>query len=438
MQEHGADYNLITNCTFTNLFNHAIYSDYIGGSYGSTNVTNCIFDNYLNANAAAWQVKTPNNKLWNCSVSDWYIGFSIYSESSGYQANGNEFYNISFLNVSQCFWVGKGNDAAITKDTYIHDNVMTDAYAGIALNYGFPSYNINNTQIYNNAFNNIVYPFRVSEDSPSLINNTSVWNNTFSIAIPATNIEFLYATENLLAWNNTGFTGTKTLALSVVGGGSTVPDGLGWQYLTATNATVTWTPYGGNSRIDFSIDDVNQTTTESPINITMGADHVGIAYFSGSPPPVIVTITNPTNTTYTISTVSVEISASGGTIDKIWWNCKNGTSWIYGTNQTYTAPTSMTGFVDGASYTFYAWANNTDGEWDEETVMFTVGIPPSSFSYGNYWGGWWLIGTGSGGGVMATLALFFKRIRSFVIKNKWPILVFFIVLLIAGAIIWFL
>jgi hypothetical protein len=35
----------------------------------------------------------------------------------------------------------------------------------------------------------------------------------------------------------------------------------------------------------------------------------------------------------------------------------------------------MTGFVNGASYTFYAWANNTDGEWDEETVTFTVLIP---------------------------------------------------------------
>jgi len=104
---------------------------------------------------------------------------------------------------------------------------------------------------------------------------------------------------------------------------------------------------------------------------------------------VTVTITLPTNTTYTTSTVPVEISASGGTIDTIWWNCKNGTSWIYGTNQTYTAPTSMTGFVNGTSYTFYAWANNTDGNWDEETVMFTVLIITLPYDYSYDYGSWW-------------------------------------------------
>jgi hypothetical protein len=89
---------------------------------------------------------------------------------------------------------------------------------------------------------------------------------------------------------------------------------------------------------------------------------------------VTLTVTNPQNTTYTTPTVPVQLSASGGTIDKIWWNCKNVSTWIYGSNQTYTTPTSMTGFVNGTSYTFYGWANNTLGNWDEETVMFTVQI----------------------------------------------------------------
>jgi len=90
-----------------------------------------------------------------------------------------------------------------------------------------------------------------------------------------------------------------------------------------------------------------------------------------------LTIIKPQNTTYTTSTIPVEITATGGTIDKKWFNCKNGTSWIYGSNQTYTVPTSMTGFVNGSSYTFYGWANNTDGNMDEETIMFTVAIPSS-------------------------------------------------------------
>jgi len=114
-----------------------------------------------------------------------------------------------------------------------------------------------------------------------------------------------------------------------------------------------------------------------------------LAIQEGQSSSIVVTITSPTNTTYTTSTISVQISATGGTIDTILWNCKNGTTWIYGSNQTYTVPTSMTGFVDGTSYTFYAWANNTLGEWDEETVMFTVLIIVVPYDWGSFWGDWW-------------------------------------------------
>ena len=135
------------------------------------------------------------------------------------------------------------------------------------------------------------------------------------------------------------------------------------------------------------LDDVNKTEGDgwsysgTTVTVTGATTSASLYWGSGGTPSVTVTIVSPTNTTYTTSTVSIQLSASGGTIDTIWWNCKNGTSWIYGTNQTYTTPTSMTGFVNGTSYTFYAWANNTDGEWDEETVMFTVEIesaPPAS------------------------------------------------------------
>jgi len=105
--------------------------------------------------------------------------------------------------------------------------------------------------------------------------------------------------------------------------------------------------------------------------------------------PVLITITYPTNTTCSSPTVPVELYATGGTIDTILWNCKNGSSWIYGSNITYTAPTSMTGFVNGTAYTFYAWANNTDGNWDEETVMFTVLIIVVPYDWGSWWGDWW-------------------------------------------------
>jgi hypothetical protein len=115
-------------------------------------------------------------------------------------------------------------------------------------------------------------------------------------------------------------------------------------------------------------------------------------YLAGGTFAVGITIVSPTNTTYSSSSISVSLAASGGTIDTIWWNCKNGSSWIYGSNQTYTVPTDMTGFTVGTSYTFYAWANNTDGNSDEETVMFTVQIETFASittQWGGYWGRWW-------------------------------------------------
>jgi len=105
------------------------------------------------------------------------------------------------------------------------------------------------------------------------------------------------------------------------------------------------------------------------ITAVTGATTSVALYWGSSVVSVIILF--PTNTTYT-STIPVQLSASGGTIDTIWWNCKNDTTWIYGTNQTYTVPTNMTDFMNGTSYTFYGWANNTDGFIGESTVGFSV------------------------------------------------------------------
>jgi hypothetical protein len=98
----------------------------------------------------------------------------------------------------------------------------------------------------------------------------------------------------------------------------------------------------------------------------------------------IVTISNPQNTTYSSSTIPVTLSASGGTIDKIWYNVYNGSAWLYPSNLTYTVSTSMLNFVNGTDYKFYGWANNTDGISSESTVMFSVSIyvpPPPPYDY---------------------------------------------------------
>lgn len=90
-----------------------------------------------------------------------------------------------------------------------------------------------------------------------------------------------------------------------------------------------------------------------------------------------VSISQPTGATYNTSRVLVSFTASGGTIDEKWYNVKNGTDWVYATNQSYTAPLFITGYVNG-TYTFYAYANNTDGLIGSATSTFIVLIPASS------------------------------------------------------------
>jgi hypothetical protein len=97
-------------------------------------------------------------------------------------------------------------------------------------------------------------------------------------------------------------------------------------------------------------------------------------YFDGGIPEVVLTVSSPTNSTYNTGTIPVSLSASGGTIDRIWYNFKNGSNWVFGSNKTYSVPLYESGFVNG-SYTFVGWANNTGGNSDRDQVVFTVEIP---------------------------------------------------------------
>ena len=94
--------------------------------------------------------------------------------------------------------------------------------------------------------------------------------------------------------------------------------------------------------------------------------------------PIFVTlnIIEPSeDETYTTSTIPVEIDSNATTVV---YNVKNGTEWVFPTNQTYSGPTSMTGFVNG-TYTFYAWA--LAPATAEDSVNFTVAIPETSPTY---------------------------------------------------------
>ena len=102
-------------------------------------------------------------------------------------------------------------------------------------------------------------------------------------------------------------------------------------------------------------------------------------YFDGVGYPYVYTLTltvsNPQNTTYTASSIPVELSTSGNDTNPIiTYNFRfaNGT-WLYGTNQTYTTPTSMT-ISGNATGKFCAHAVGDNGTTDYEEVWLTVQI----------------------------------------------------------------
>jgi len=116
---------------------------------------------------------------------------------------------------------------------------------------------------------------------------------------------------------------------------------------------------------DDSSTNVVRTIVKIEANITVTAT------YSTSTVPSVST-TYPINTVYSIPTISVQFSASGGTIDKMWWNCTFTNGTVVYANTTYTVATSMS--LGNSSYIFNAMANNTDGESGYSTVMFTVTI----------------------------------------------------------------
>lgn len=105
--------------------------------------------------------------------------------------------------------------------------------------------------------------------------------------------------------------------------------------------------------------------------------------FSATPQ---ITVSNPSNSTYYTKTIPVSLSVDAGafgTVDQIWYNLYNG-SFVYGSNQTYTTTTSMSNIVNG-TYTFYAYANNTEGTENSTSLMFTVAAQePSTYTPSYY------------------------------------------------------
>jgi len=101
---------------------------------------------------------------------------------------------------------------------------------------------------------------------------------------------------------------------------------------------------------------------------------MGIVNVGFSVDPVTLTVTEPEPEFYVTQSISVNFSASGGTIDQKWYNVKNSTDWVYPSNQTYTNPVTINDITDGNNYTMYLFANNTDSSESYETVLFGVDL----------------------------------------------------------------
>jgi hypothetical protein len=192
--------------------------------------------------------------------------------------------------------------------------------------------------------------------------NNTVWSSSWSSS--QLNISL---TVGGLAQLRVGWNATRTSAYPI---NSTLQ-------IEFSNGTVTQANSTYVSKLDMLIFNLTDTTTSVLIGYNLEA-------------AVTVSVTSPINTTYTSSTISVSFTASGGTIDQYWFNCKNGSSWIYVSNQTGNSG-AFTGFVNGASYTGYFWANNTDGNIGEATVMFSVSVSggTSQLIVNVWWSNYW-------------------------------------------------
>jgi hypothetical protein len=181
--------------------------------------------------------------------------------------------------------------------------------------------------------------------------NTTCASSSVSVSLSASG-----GTVDTILWNCTFTNGTVAYANTV--------------YTVATSMTLGNGTYIFNARANNTLGEWDEETVMFTVAIE-----------SAPPASVTLVITSPANTTYTSSTITISLSASGGTIDVIWWNIQfENASWLYVENQTYTVATSVT-IDENVTATFHGYANNTDGNSDDGSVVFTVYIVPNTVGY---------------------------------------------------------
>lgn len=369
----------------SNFFSYcSAYSGLDNGFYADVYTRNNTFQDCLVYNfSTTWNgggqgilLKDDYNVIDHCTVEGSLRGGVVLNEDGTYTQGGAKYCNItntrSYNNILYGFGEAVGRNA-LFYNNWAWDNGVNAIYIEGGCNY--------NTLTYNSLFDDGSgtaldiegnYNTATSNFYESLYNGGSGNSIQASLGSPPNPL-------SSTGWRARSYEPppphyTLTMLEPTVGG-SVNPSVGNYSYYEGTNVTVIATASFNYVFAAWQIDGVNETTTSHAWFVVMDTNHQAKAYFA--PIPVVVSIVYPQNTVYPTSSIPVEILASDGTIDVIWYNCKNGSSWIYPSNQTYTTSTSMSGFLNGM-YVFYAYANNTDGNEDSETNWFTVATSTSS------------------------------------------------------------
>ncbi len=255
------------------------------------------------------------------------------------------------------------------------DGYILYGYGGPGSPGGSPTYGYNPDMRPYFAELTLPQTFSISDLTTTALNSTSIevsWTTS-----SATNSTFEYSLYNLFSWSELTATGM-------------LPAGFPYWKVTYI---------GGTLINNATVDTAHLVTLTGLTPATLYYYRVQCTDFSGIATSLVETmysqwvtvlISSPTNTTCTSSSISVSFTATGDVIDQYWFNCKNGTDWVYGSNQTYIGTTTMTGFTNKATYTFYAWANNTLGNIGVATIVFTLDYPLIIIvATSTWWSGWW-------------------------------------------------
>jgi hypothetical protein len=252
----------------------------------------------------------------------------------------------------------------------------------------------NNTAIFNASYTNKFVWLLLETTPPWDIHDLYVWNNTATNTIvnddpsgTILNVDYFLRAPTLAldGFIYTPYTYPHPLATTANSG--VTNDTIG---LTEGTYTVTILSQVVVSGYTYNFVEWQDSSTDTTIIVSLTANATVTATYTDVS-IVSVSITTPTNTTYTSSSIFVNFTASGGTIEDYWFNVKNGTAWVYTSNQTYPGYEMAIGLANGDHYALYAFANNTDGTEGYATVMFTVDYTYSSVTvtWGGYWGRWW-------------------------------------------------